>query len=166
MMTKKVCMVGAFAVGKSALLRRFVSSIFSDEYLSTVGVKISKKLIDTENGQVNLILWDLEGRDAYGDVNLNYLRGANGIILVADGTRLPTLQDAVNLRQMAFDVVGQRPCLLLINKEDLRDQWAISRQDIAKLEESGTTVLTTSAKSGNNVEKAFLQLAQHMLANP
>lgn len=164
MVAKKICMVGAFAVGKSALLKRFVHSIFSDDYLSTVGVKISKKMVTVNNGNsLNLMLWDLEGRDDYGEVNLGYLRGANGFILVVDGTRGSTLQDALSLKAKALDFLGNVPHLMLINKDDLREQWEVKDEEINALINGGNRLFTTSAKTGNNVEQAFIELSEQIL---
>ena len=69
MLSKKICMLGSFSVGKTALVQRFVRSIFSDQYLSSVGVKVSKKTINLSDDPLNMILWDLEGQDDYGGVN-------------------------------------------------------------------------------------------------
>ena len=163
MLTKKVCMVGSFSVGKTALIQRFVHSIFSDDYLSTVGVKISKKDVTTSNGVTKLVLWDLEGRDDYGDINMSYLRGSMGIILVADGTREETLSAALSLKKMAFDMIGPIPYILLINKQDLQSKWEVTSDLLSALQDNGFTVMLTSAKTGLNVEEAFINLTEQML---
>lgn len=163
MITKKVCMIGAFSVGKTALVERFVHSIFSDTYLSTVGVKISKKNMETQKGPVNLVIWDLEGRDDYGDVNLSYVRGAMGVILVADGTREETLSAALDLHQKIIDIVGEIPYVLLINKYDLLDDWEITPDVVRLLQKKQINVMLTSARSNSNVNEAFLTLSEKMI---
>jgi GTPase SAR1 family protein len=60
---KKICMLGGFSVGKTSLVKRFVASVFSEAYLTTVGVKIDKKTVHLGERAVNLILWDLAGED-------------------------------------------------------------------------------------------------------
>src|SRR6202007_355940 len=95
---KKLCMLGRFSVGKTSLVKRFVSSVFSDAYLTTVGVKIDKKTVDLGERAVNLILWDVAGEDDVSTVRMSYLRGSAGYVLVADGTRLSTLEVALSLR--------------------------------------------------------------------
>ena len=75
MVTKKICLIGAFCVGKTALIQRFVHSIFSDRYLSTLGVKISKKQLVIDGVELTMVIWDLEGKDDYASVNFSYLRG-------------------------------------------------------------------------------------------
>ena len=163
MISKKICMVGAFSVGKTALVARFVHSIFSDKYLSTVGVKISKKELTCDGRDVSLILWDLEGRDIYADANLSYLRGAMGFFIVADGTRKETLEAALELRKAAYDAVGNIPCRLLINKDDLADIWEVTDVMLNNLARQGIEYLRTSAKTGHAVDEAFMSLAREML---
>ena len=163
MISKKVCMVGSFAVGKTALVERYVHSIFSDRYLSTVGVKISKKNCLVDGKDVSLVLWDMEGKGEYSEINVSYLRGAMGFFIVADGTRKETLGTAAMLRMLALDIAGNVPYFLLLNKIDIRADWTVGEEDIAQLEQQGVQVLYTSAKTGEGVENAFMQLAKAML---
>jgi small GTP-binding protein len=163
MISKKICMLGAFAVGKSALVQQYVHSIFSDRYLSTVGVKISQKDLCLDGRDVSLVLWDLEGKDLYTEVNATHLRGAMGFFVVADGTRRETLEDALKLRDMALAVAGQVPYFLLVNKADLATEWEVARKDVDDLRAQGIGVFATSARTGQNVEEAFLSLAKAML---
>jgi len=163
MLQKKICMLGSFAVGKTSLVQRFVTSIFSEKYLTTVGVKIDKKTI-TANGQtVNRILWDLAGEDAFYKLQMSYLRGAAGYLVVVDGTRADTLETALSLIQKAETEFGKVPYVLLFNKVDLSDLWEFDPDLILTLREKGDTVFETSAKSGQNVEAAFLSLAVNLL---
>ena len=116
MLQKKICMLGGFAVGKTSLVRRFVQSIFSETYLTTVGVKIDKKSVVLSDKTVDLILWDLAGEDDIGSFRLSYVRGASGLVLVADGTRAATLAGGAHaaragrgrIRRHAFRVAAQQ----------------------------------------------------------
>src|ERR1044072_3501468 len=117
---KKICMLGTFAVGKTSLVRRFVQSIYSDKYHTTVGVKIDKKLVDLDEAQkMMMMLWDFEGAEQAHELRKSYLRGASGYLLVADGTRKETLYKALEIQARAADTIGPVPFLLLINKADL-----------------------------------------------
>src|ERR1041385_1285654 len=89
---RKICMLGGFGVGKTSLVKRYVESIFSETYLTTVGVKIDKKTVDLSDLIVNLILWDVAGEDDISSLRMSYLRGSAGYVLVADGTRPSTLE--------------------------------------------------------------------------
>ena len=163
MLNKKVCMLGSYAVGKTALVQRYVHSIFADRYLSTVGVKISKKVVSLGERNMILVLWDLEGKDDYVDVKINYLRGSMGFFVVADGTRRETLDTALSLRSLALDLIGPVPHALLVNKVDLQPSWEISELDLQRVEQQGVQLFKTSAKLGLAVDEAFTALAGAML---
>jgi small GTP-binding protein len=159
-------MLGGFAVGKTSLVSRYVRSIFSDKYLSTVGVKVDKKLVTVDGQDVTLMLWDVNGQDDFQPVQASHLRGMSGYLLVVDGTRRATLDTAEQLFEKATKTVGQVPFILLLNKADLAPEWEIDDQAIFKLTERGWRVVRTSAKSGDGVEGAFDALTRAMLARP
>jgi small GTP-binding protein len=159
---KKICMLGGFGVGKTSLVSRFVHSIFSDKYLSTVGVKIDKKTVDLGDDRMDLILWDIHGEDDFQKVRMSYLRGASGYLLVVDGTRRGSLDVALALHDSAQQTIGLVPFILVVNKADLSDAWEV---DPAALEKAGFPVVRTSAKTGAGVEETFASLARAMAAN-
>lgn len=163
MMQKKICMVGAFGVGKTSLVSRYVRGIFSEKYQTTVGVKIDKKVVPYGQGEVTLILWDLAGEDALTTVRPAHLRGASGYILVADGMRRNTLDVAVDLQRRVTEAVGTAPFLFVANKADLRDCWEIQPADLEQLKGQGWMVIETSAKDGTAVEEMFHTLTRAMM---
>jgi small GTP-binding protein len=161
---KKICMLGSYGVGKTSLVARFVHSIFSDKYHTTVGVKIDKKVIVVGDEVVTLMLWDMAGEEENAPVKLSQVSDASGYLLVVDGTRGKTLEVARSIQQRVESEIGPRPFLLLINKADLRESWEITETGWADVAEAGWTVVETSAKSGQNVEEAFLTLTSRMLS--
>jgi small GTP-binding protein len=163
MIQKKVCMLGISGVGKTSLVSKFVHSIFSDKYLTTVGVKIDKKTVSVEGSDVVLILWDLSGDDDFQPLQMSYLRGTGGYLLVADGTHRPSLDQAVELQSRVTAVVGPVPFILALNKADLTAQWEIEETRIASLAAQGWKIFKTSAKEGSGVEEAFAALAREMV---
>ena len=163
LMNKKVCMVGSSAVGKTSLVARFVKSIFTEKYLTTVGVKIDKKMVTVAEQEIGLVLWDLNGDDEFQKLQMTYLRGAAGYFLVADGCRQPTLETALDLQQRASSTIGDVPFVLAINKADLRAEWEIDAAAVSALAARGWRILDTSAKTGQGVEEAFQLLARLML---
>jgi small GTP-binding protein len=163
MIQKKICMLGGFAVGKTSLVSRFVSSMFSDKYLSTVGVKIDKKELSVDGTAVTLMLWDIFGQDEFQTVQSSYLRGMAGYLLVVDGTRASTLETARDLQKKAVSVAGEAPFILLLNKVDLADQWEVNERALWKMADDGWRVVRTSAKTGEGVEHAFSALTKAML---
>ena len=159
--TKKICIIGDFGVGKTSLVARFVHHAFSDKYLSTVGVSIKTKVVNLSSTQdVKLIIWDIAGEDALSSAAERYLRGANGLLVVADGTRPATLGTGEDLLLDAQSKVGEIPAIRLVNKADLADEWASPPG--AGDSSSGDTLIT-SAKTGLNVEAAFEKMAAALI---
>ena len=163
MMQKKICMLGAFAVGKTSLVRRFVESIFSEAYHTTVGVKIDKKTVHVNVTEVDLVLWDLYGDDDFQKIRWSYFQGASGYLLVADGTRRGTLEKALLLEERVRQEIGAVPFVFVINKSDLLKDWEVDAAAEAQLQAKNWTVLRSSAKTGEGVEEAFVELTRKML---
>jgi small GTP-binding protein len=163
MIQKKICMLGSFAVGKTSLVRRFVESIYSEAYHTTVGVKIDKKVVRHNGAEISLLLWDLYGEDEFQKMRWTYLRGTHGYLLVADGTRRNTLEKAFQLEQRVREEVGDVPFIFVINKEDLIQDWELDPAMESQLTARNWTILRCSAKTGENVDEAFSQLARKML---
>ena len=160
MINKKICMVGAFAVGKTSLVKQFVDSIFNEKYHTTIGVKIDKKVVEHSDKTTQLMIWDIEGVDAFTDLNPSYLRGASGILLVLDGTREQSLESAKRLKKLIVAVLGNIPILLIMNKSDLEEDWQFSLKDTDVLEISEQNTFTASAKTGQNVENVFVRISE------
>jgi len=160
MIQKKICLLGTFAVGKTSLTDRFVESIFSDRYRTTVGVRICKKAVEIGHQPLNLIIWDLAGEDELVVLRTEYLRGASGYILVADGTRRDTLDKAIDLHGRARATLGELPFVLAVNKTDRTEDWAIDESVLEQHSKEGWPVVLTSAKSGQGVEEVFTAIAE------
>lgn len=162
MLTSKVCIVGDFAVGKTSLCERFVNQQFSDKYLTTVGVKIDTKTVDlpTLRAPQKLVIWDVAGTDRLAATEFAYLRGAAGYVFVADGTRPDTLQTALELNKQLEEDHGRHPQVLLLNKRDLKAQWQLPSPLDGEVEQRFDAVFVTSAKTGDDVERAFETVAE------
>lgn len=160
---KKICMVGAFATGKTSLVARFVKSIYSDIYHTTVSVRIDKKSIKVRENEFQLLLWDLHAEDEFQNVRISYLRGLSGYILVVDGTRRYTLDKALLLQQRVEEIIGKVPFVIILNKSDLTDEWEIDDAVVDELSQRGLTVIKGSAKTGLGVEESFLTLANKIV---
>ncbi len=159
----KICMLGYYGVGKTSLVARFVTSMYSVDYQTTVGVKVDKKPVQVDGQDVALIFWDVAGEEDDAAVNLKHVRGALGYLLVVDGKRAKTLDVALNIQQRVENEYGPMPFLVLVNKVDERATWEVTDAAIAELASRGWTVLETSAKADTNVNEAFLALASRIL---
>ena len=156
-------MLGTFSVGKTSLVRQFVESIFSEKYHTTIGVKIDKKTITLHGQDMMLMLWDIEGEDKFYQLKQSYLRGLSGYLLVADGTRSASLDAALDIKKSMDDTFRNVPHLLVLNKSDLKEQWAVDSSRHQQMQAEKINVIQTSAKTGENVEDIFLRLGSLML---
>lgn len=149
----KICMVGDFSVGKTSLTQKFVNNVFSEVYLTTIGVKIDTAMV----GETKLIVWDVAGRDSLSPINSSYLVGAAGVVLVGDGTRATTVDDLDEIWQTVSKRIGDVPAVVALNKADL-DEWDVSEKVVADLQRRQWPVFKTSAKDGTNVTEMFTAL--------
>ena len=170
--TKKICLLGDFSVGKTSLIRRFVEDEFSDRYLSTVGVKVSRKSWDIKTDlnlnldRVNLVIWDLEGNTKFKSITPNYLKGASGSIIVADLTRTNTLSSLNQHLNLFLEINPQGTIAIALNKADL-----VPQEKLDKLLELYSSydcdrilgAYPTSAKTGANVTDLFNRLSQSLI---
>jgi len=164
MLRKKVCVLGSVAGGKTSLVRRFVERAFSDRYNTTVGVRIDKKVTRCLGQEINLALWDFAGEDEFAWAQTSYLRDSHGFLLVVDGTRRTTFDAAARMRERLLAQVGPLPTVVVLNKQDVQDQWEVDAAAIAALTADGCHVVLSSAKLGQGVEEAFTKVTELALA--
>ena len=168
--SKKMCLIGVFGVGKTSLIRRFVDGQFSDQYLSTVGVKISRKTIvlppeSAPDHDLQLLVWDLEGHTKFKSIAPSYLQGSKGALVVADVSRPETIERIPEHLSLFYSVNPQGKIIVALNKVDLIDpEKAVkifhSTQSLYR--ERVLSIYQTSAKTGEYVDKIFEELAVSM----
>jgi small GTP-binding protein len=155
MKSKKICLIGRFAVGKTSLVDRFVKNHFSDKYQTTVGVAISTKIMDEST---KMIIWDIAGFEKENHYK-PYLRGAHGIIYVVDATEPESIKTLDLILADAPDL-ADKPALCFVNKADLKDDIQWQEEFDEKLSKIASKLIWTSAKTGENVEAGFDELNQ------
>lgn len=160
MIQQKICLLGSFSVGKTSLIRRYVDSLFSDKYLTTVGVKIDKKHLCVADQAYSLMLWDIAGEDDFTSIRTAYLRGMSGYIIVIDPTRPHSYETALSIHDMVKTSIGDLPAVFALNKADIKNIWQLDTPQHQHLHQFGYPVVETSAKQGLGVEAMFLQLIQ------
>lgn len=162
--SRKICLIGDFSVGKTSLVRRFVEGKFSDQYLTTVGVKISRKPVTIDSSQqINLLVWDIEGNTKQKAIPTSYLKGATAAIIVGDLTRIETLKNIKNHLRLFSEVNPQGAVIVALNKQDLVTQEKLDKlrqmHDYKDYQQVTQTYLT-SAKTGDYVDTMFEQIAK------
>lgn len=169
-MKVKVGLVGDSEVGKTSLIRRFVLDQFDDRYVKTIGAKVSKKEISLplskqKTLRVDMVVWDILGEKSIADLYIeSHFKGMQGILAICDLTRTETLNSIDGWASSVFHVTGKVPTCILANKVDLQGKFQVHKQDVVKSSKNlGIPYIFTSAKTGQNVERAFHELAQRIL---
>ena len=163
--SKKVCLLGDFAVGKTSLVRRFVYSRFDDQYLSTIGVKVSRKTVvvprQNEVVELTMMLWDLAGSQEFDHMRSSYLRGVSGAVLVCDLCRASTLDGLhIYIEELAKSNPSAQ-LMIAANKADLAEQYQLDSVQIEKFARTlNAPYYLTSAKQGDGVEVLFRHLGK------
>jgi small GTP-binding protein len=170
LISKKICIIGDFGVGKTSLIRYFVESRFSENYLTTVGVRISRKMLEIDlvdrTQHVQLLIWDVEGKTKFKGIAPSYLQGARGAIVVGDLARQETIDRIPEHLDLFNTINPQSSAIVAFNKADLA-----SPERIEKILESHNykqnlqviATYVTSARTGAYVEEMFGKLAVAMI---
>ena len=175
---RNIVLLGDASVGKTSLIRRFVIDQFSDDYITTIGTKVTKKELtinaDDKKTDMTMMVWDIIGQRGYRYSQSLTFQGMNGALLVADLTRKETLD---GLRgywiPLLLRMTGPIPMIFLGNKADLEGEAQFGLKEIEEVASTCTAFgaqdicYTTSAKTGINVEDAFTNLAnQSRISRP
>ena len=169
----KICMAGEATVGKTSLIRRFVTDEYEDRYTATLGTKITKRSMPAKDPRlghpldVQLILWDIMGTPTLRDLLKEaYYHGAHGILGVADVSRRETLRELDAWSRSIRSVAGSVPTLVVVNKVDLVTEQGLDPGTIdAFCAQRKWGWSFTSAKTGAGVEDAFKRLVDLVLAS-
>lgn len=167
---KKVCMLGDPGVGKTSLVARFVFSTFDDRYIETIGAKVVKRTMAVERVatgeryRLKLIIWDIAGQRTLDFIKPTYYRDAEGALIVADLTRRETLGNVPRWCASVRNVCGEIPVVLVVNKSDLSSHAQFTEEDAGAVARGmGAELFMSSAKTGENVERAFGTLGRALL---
>ncbi len=133
MIKRKVAMVGAAGVGKTSLVRRYISGLFDERYLTTIGVKVDEKVVHMDQREVKLLLWDVAGAEERFSIPMSYIRGAAGCLLVIDGTRGDTVDLGLEIWSEIQANIGPLPLVVVLNKIDLVQEWVLDDSKLHSL---------------------------------
>ena len=167
----KLCLVGDAGVGKTSLIRRFVVDQFDSKYIKTIGTKVSKKSVlvheSTRNRDVEVIMtiWDIMGQEGFRELLKDaYFSGANGILAVCDVVNTASMNKLDGWLDRTFRVAGDVPVSILVNKVDLKNKEETDMQTLEQFSKAyACPYIFTSAKTGENVQATFMDLATRLL---
>ncbi|NVM45107.1 MAG: GTP-binding protein [Candidatus Lokiarchaeota archaeon] len=162
----KICVLGEANVGKTSLVYRFIEKNFRGNYKSTLGVNLLKKDLNIkEFGDVSAQIWDLGGQESFKALRKLYLEGANGALIIYDCTKRSSYDKLEDWILDFKDARGDQPLLLLGNKTDLKNAIKVQESEGVKLAKRyNMEFMPTSAKTGSNVESAFMEIINKILA--
>lgn len=158
----KYIIIGDTGVGKSCLLLQFTDKRFQPVHDLTIGVEFGARMVNIDNRQIKLQIWDTAGQESFRSITRSYYRGAAGALLVYDITRRDTFNHLTRWLEEAKQNSNPNMVIMLIgNKSDLDHRRAVSTKEGEQFaEENGLIFLETSAKTAANVEQAFIKTAE------
>ncbi len=166
-------MVGEGHTGKTELIRRFVIGLFDDQYIQTLGTRVSKKLlnvpINPSDGEVavEMTVWDIMGHRGFRELLKEaYFYGARGILAVCNVARRETLEDLDDWIEGVYSVAGRVPIVLAINRISASNEAEITEPDAKRFSDGyGAPYFFTSAIEDGSVETIFRSLASLIVEN-
>jgi Ras-related protein Rab-8A len=165
----KLLMIGDTSVGKSSMLLQFVNNIFTDNFISTIGIDFRVRTINVDNSRLKLQIWDTSGQERFKSITRAYYRGAMGIILVYDVTNEESFDNIIKwindiktsiTRDVTTDMV------LVANKCDCKGNIKVSHakgKELADLH--GMKFFETSSKDINSINNLFYTIAKDIKNN-
>ncbi len=166
-LSKKICMLGSFGVGKTSLVRRFVYNEFQECYQSTLGVQIHKQSIcigENPGYQFNFILWDIAHIEKFDSVIKNYFHGAHGAVVVFDVTRTQTFEQVDSYLKPFLATNPQSKLIFVANKIDLIEPSDHIMEQLLQISKAYRgPFVQTSAKENRNVETVFTRLGEQFM---
>merc|ERR1712183_1159691 len=158
----KLLLIGDSGVGKTCVLFRFSEDQFNSTFISTIGIDFKIRTIELDGKKVKLQIWDTAGQERFRTITTAYYRGAMGIMLVYDITNMKSFENIKNwIRNIEEHASGDVEKMILGNKKDMEEKRVVAEEKGQMLAmEYNIKFLETSAKEGDNIEKAFFTMAK------
>jgi Ras-related protein Rab-1A len=162
----KILLCGDSSVGKTSLLLKYTDNYFPELHISTIGVEYKIKELNINGRKVILRIWDTSGQERYRSITQNFYRNANGILFVFDLTNKVTFDNIKNWLTDSQNFETKVIKILVGNKSDLIEERKVDQDSVERYaDKKEMQYYETSAKDGNNVDKAFRELAELILEN-
>ncbi|XP_069056182.1 ras-related protein Rab-37 isoform X1 [Pleurodeles waltl] len=161
----KVMLLGDSAVGKTCIVMQYKDGAFlSGTFLATVGIDYRNKVVTVDGVKVKLQIWDTAGQERFRSVTHAYYRDAEALLLLYDITNRASFD---NIRAWLTEIgeYAQKDVVIMLlgNKCDMNHERAVRSEEGENLaKEYGVPFMETSAKTGMNVDVAFLAAAKEL----
>ena len=160
----KITLLGEKNVGKTSLVYRYIENKFRESYKATLGVNLLKKDMDVDCNSVSAQVWDLGGQESFRSLRKLYLEGSNGALVMFDLTERKTFDKLNEWIESFRESRGEQPIVLIGNKSDLENQRKVTDKEASNFaKDNNIELILTSAKTGQNVEEAFIKLTRRIL---
>jgi len=166
----KICLIGDWGVGKTSLIRKYVLDQYDDIYISTLGTKTTKKRMTFKKNEkqfINLTLqiWDVMGQKEFYKIQTFAFQGTQAAFIVCDITRKESVESINQWREQLFKITEKIPIIILVNKNDLQNKVELTSKELKTVSQQlHSPILFTSAKTGENVESAFLEIGKTLIS--
>ena len=162
----KIITLGECSVGKSSLIIKYVNDTFSSNYISTLGLDFRQKKIELEDGkEINLRLFDTAGQERYKSISANFIKKANGILLIYDITNKASFNSISKWMESIEEISPANTIVIIVgNKIDLETERQVTREEgVRKAKEYDIPFYETSCKSGININQVFTRITKEIL---
>ena len=163
----KIVLIGDSNVGKTNILSKYLQNEFNPDSKATVGVEFGSKTININNNVIKAQIWDTAGTEKYRSITNAYYKGAKGAFVVYDISRKTSFN---NIDKWLFDLKNNGDeninIVLIGNKIDLENQREVTTEEGEKKAIiNKASFIETSAKNGDNIEKAFNLMIENVYEN-
>lgn len=160
----KITVVGEGGVGKTTLIKRYITGVFSHSK-TTIGVSFAIANVNIQNTVVKMQIWDLAGEERFRNLLPSFCKGSNGALVVFDLSRYPTFLALAEWIELVRKNTCSIPIILAGSKADLTADKTVDQHQIKELIDKYClkNYYSFSSKTGENIDKIFLELASSVL---
>ncbi len=162
----KIAVCGDPHVGKTSLILRYTNKVFNRNYLPTLGVSVSSKIIQVDDALVQLVIWDIAGQAQFKTMRNAFYKGARGVFFVFDLTNPESFDNLESwYKDIEKNVIEFPKGHIIGNKNDLKEQRVINKEEANQIADKlNLEYIETSALTGESVELIFEKLARKLLS--
>ena len=163
----KIVLIGDSNVGKTNILSKYLQNEFNPDSKATVGVEFGSKTFNINDNVIKAQIWDTAGTEKYRSITNAYYKGAKGVFVVYDISRKASFN---NIDKWLFDLKNNGDeninIVIIGNKIDLENQREVTTEEGEKKAIiNKASFIETSAKNGDNIEKAFNLMIENVYEN-